>query len=31
MLFLYIFTLLNKGENTTPELCAIYLQNDANQ
>ena len=24
-------TILNKSENATPELFAIYIQNDANQ
>ena len=26
---LYIYSLLNKSENATPELFAIYIQNDA--
>ena len=23
--------ILNKSENATPELCAVYIQNDASQ
>ena len=31
LLFHHIENILNKSENATPELCAIYIQNDASQ
>ena len=26
-----VLNILNKSENATPELCAIFIQNDASQ
>ena len=31
LLFHHIENILNKSENATSELCAIYIQNDASQ